>query len=205
MTDKTQSRKIDRYGSGKNFSEILKNLFTILALVVGGYWTYTKFVRVEAPSLEPRGTASSGVSWNDLGSGKCEAVLDEDFANSGNTSFEINKMEIRVWKFRRDSNPGQFVTYLDIDEVRKKGQVIFEKSYSEKPSGGINMFIGHYSPTNTFRHSFVFSMNRAPGESVYFEATYYMNGSDHVTAYTGTWDTICNVSRPAPGPSPTPR
>src|SRR5580765_3415789 len=101
MKDKTESTRIARHESGKNLSEILKNIFTILAIVIGGYWTYTRFVQVDAPSLEPRGTASSSVFWNDFDSKKCEAVFNVNFANLGHTSFDITKLEVQAWRFEK--------------------------------------------------------------------------------------------------------
>jgi hypothetical protein len=195
----------DRIESARNLSEMLKNAVTILAIVIAGFWTYTKFIRVEAPTLEPRGSASSSIYWNDLEGGKCEAVFDVNFANTGNTSFDVTKLEVRGWKFRRNWITGQFATYLDIDEVRNKGELIFQKTYSERLSGGNHMFIGHYSPTNTFRHSFVFSIDKAPDQNVYFEADFYINGNDQIQSYSGSWDSTCNFPKPATSPLPIPR
>lgn len=213
MTDKIKSGKLFKTESGKNLSEIVKNVVTIIAIVCAGFWGYTKFLRVEAPSLEPRGNANSRIFWNAYDSSRCEAVFDVDFANLGHSSFDVTKLEVQAWKFTKPWIKDNFATYMDTDEVKKTGERIFEKPYSEfPPGGGIHMFIGHYPPGATFRHSFVFlvsksqdQVSKAPGQSVYFEASYYLKNSTEPHAYTGAWSTVCDLTRPTATSSPTPQ
>jgi hypothetical protein len=204
-------------------SEIVKNGFTVLAIIIGGWWTYTHFLRAEAPSLEPRAFATSVLDWKPVDNQRCEAFFDVTFTNSGNSSVRIVKLWVRGWQYDRDSkrvqgstsnqpaNADVAVTYLDIEKI-KESKPIFDKTFSNNPTGGVYMFIGNYPPTASFRHSFVFSVTTAPTRGVYFEANFFKetsSGPEQVFAYTGTWDEVCNFSKPAPTPpvavsSPTP-
>ena len=93
----SQQTELDRF---KGWSEALKNVVQICAILVAGYWTYHKFIQTEAPSLETRANVRSELSWNPSSNPRyCNAKFKVHVENAGRSSFDVLSVHVRAWKF----------------------------------------------------------------------------------------------------------
>jgi hypothetical protein len=149
------SNKIE---NAKVWSEIIKNIFQVLAIFVGAIWTYNLFIRKEAPTLEPKATAISTFGWKEVeNSDDCEATFRVGLTNIGTTPFDVTEVRIRGWKFQRDKL-GEFASYLDIHEIQDEAELFFDKTYAEDASYEDSFmppfYIEHYPPEHNYTHTF---------------------------------------------------
>lgn len=188
---------IDRE-STKIWSETLKNVVQVIAIIVAGYWTYHTFIQKESPALEPRASPSSSLDWNSVGraTDECEAVFRVDIENNGTASFDISKVQVRGWMFDRIKQTDKAATYLELTEVQGKEQPFFDKTYSysatAKDANVSFPFVGHYPPGGKFGHSFVWIVSRVPIKWVFFRADFYTKRDESQPKwYTGQWGMVC--------------
>ena len=157
------SKKVE---NAKVWSEIGKNLFQVLAILVGGIWTYNMFIRQEAPSLEPKATAVGSFDWNEVeNSDACEATFRVSLTNAGTTPFDVTEVRVRGWKFRRD-NGGEFASFLDVLEIQDTAEQFFDKTYTDGNEVGDNItppfYIEHYPPEHNYTNTFSWIINPDP-------------------------------------------
>ena len=75
-------------------TDTLSHIAQILALLIGGFWTYKVFVRTQVPALEYRGSLTSGLIWDESAEKDlCWAAVTLDLKNEGVSSFEVSRNE----------------------------------------------------------------------------------------------------------------
>ncbi len=136
--------------SFKDWCEILKNVFQIVAIMIAGYWTWHLFRERDAPSLEVRGSASSVIHWYPIKPGdQVQLAFDVDLQNSGVKSFDIAKIVVKTWEF--DVGTADGLNFLDVRKIKSQRAVEQEYDLTDK---GDRSFPSHYPPgaslTNTF-------------------------------------------------------
>jgi hypothetical protein len=189
-------KRMDRE-SAKVWSETFKNIAQIIAIILAGIWTYYTFIRKESPALEARADATSTLHWNAVGgTGECEAQFRVDIDNNGAAAFDISKIQVQGWIFDKIKEPGKIATYLDLAQIQKKGNLIFDTTYSydPKPRGSevSAPFVGHYPPGKKFGHSFEWVFDQANNKWAFFRADFFVNGEErNAKWHTGAWGRVC--------------
>jgi hypothetical protein len=114
----------------------------VLALIVAGYWTYTRFIAGEAPSLEPRLDVTMNVQYSGVSaSGNCNVKAVVGVKNSGKRSFDVQGISLQVF---RDSlpkpSPSKIATPIDLDDF-ERGTRIYDNSSPHLP-----LLLKHFAP-----------------------------------------------------------
>jgi hypothetical protein len=142
----------------KVWSEIVKNIAEILAILIAGLWTYNLFLREDAPALELRATIDNNLTWTKLAdNNSCEAVMRVHFENTGTSTFDITKVYVTGWKFRLEKSDQTFAEYFDLEKIKRSGELFFEKTYDVANSSEESLlqpFVQHYSPGDMYTHNF---------------------------------------------------
>jgi hypothetical protein len=102
-------------------TDTLKKWVEILALIVAAYWTYNRFIRVEAPSLERRPRIYGELSVNLHSNATptyCEVTYIVTIKNQGLTSFDVEAIHIQAWR-NELPKPAPNGTFLDMKELEK--------------------------------------------------------------------------------------
>jgi hypothetical protein len=70
----------------------------VAALVVAGYWTYTRFIRVDAPALETVARVEMKDPFFTAHDDSCRVKIGVVVLNEGHTSFEVGRTDSRLAK-----------------------------------------------------------------------------------------------------------
>jgi len=182
----------------KDVSEIIKNYAQIAALVVAGIWAYYIFGQKEAPSLEPMADIKGNISWHDSADTNfCRGIYTVTLQNTGNSTFEITKVHMKAWMFKRISDPNKEVQFLSLEEIRKNGKMVFEKKYESNNDNNNSRqfpnFIDQYPPGFAFTESYDWVVKIANGDWICFEIEFYKDNENNPKWITSSWDQVCNI------------
>ena len=176
------------------WAELCKVLVEIVAVIVAGWWAYSRFFAGEAPSLEERGKTESSLSWvfdND----RCTALFGVSVKNIGKRAFDITKIDVRVWLVPVSEGKNE-IYLLDPFEIMKK-EATFTRELSP------DTFISHYPPDGEWHEDFAFSIPRdqmGHPQTALFAFDAAAVGSDHHALkshlYQYKWSRNCDVSSP---------
>lgn len=162
----------------KGWSEVLKNIAQICAIIVAGWWTYHKFIKTEAPSLELRADVMSNVNWVPSSNPEyCQANFRIQVENSGKSSFDLGSIHVRAWKFDVPANENAAATSFDNDQI-KKGPTFFDRTFRTAPTG-------HYAPGVKGDGGFNIAVSRSTNSLVLFSAD--LLSDDQVIIRTTEW------------------
>ncbi len=164
----SQQTELDRL---KGWSEALKNVVQIFAILVAGYWTYHKFIQTEAPSLETRTQVMSELNWNPSPNLKyCNANFTVHVENKGQSTFEVSSVHIRAWKFNdAPAKEDTVATFLDPLEI-ETGPTFFDREFT---SGRL---VRSYAPGVKADCSFDWAVHRTPNSMALFSADLKIKG-----------------------------
>jgi hypothetical protein len=113
----------------------------ILALGVAAYWTYTRFLIGEAPSLEPRVIARADYKiFPGPTEGTCHLQAHIFVSNEGKTSFDVNTVHLEVFR-----NPLPEAT----PDIRDPfDETNFERTQNSLSHGDLQLptLLHHYAP-----------------------------------------------------------
>lgn len=96
----------------------------ILALIVAGYWAYTRYVRVDKPSLEPTGSVELNVE--QYGEDACRVRIEITIKNIGHTSFDIDTLHIDGWRSETGHPTDEKPFYFSLNNMKEGQQVLNE-------------------------------------------------------------------------------
>lgn len=132
----------------------------IAGLIVAGYWAYTRFSVVEAPSLETHVEVEDELYAERNPPPKtCFVTYRVTVTNGGSAAFDIREARIRAWPFYLEAGPG--LTYVDLDKAQFSKPII-EKSFT---SGYLE---GHYPPKTTRKETFSWVLHAPTSRSYLF-------------------------------------
>jgi hypothetical protein len=180
----------------KAWSEVVKNIAQVIAVVIAGLWTVYLFNQQEAPTLELRGTIDSNLTWAKLAnSDNCEAVMRVTFENKGKSSIDIGEVHVRGWKYRQEKADTVFADYLDLEKVQNEGELFFDKTYNVGGnSAKENLplpFIQHYPPGTAYTHNFSWIITPEQSTQVlFFVQLFAEDGKSQPPWNTYTWGSI---------------
>jgi len=179
---------MDRF---KGWSEALKNVVQICAILVAGYWTYYKFIQIDVSSLETHAHITSELSWHRSPNPKdCNAEFTVHVENEGKSPFDVLSVHMRAWKFNSPSREGSAAIFVDSDEI-EKGPTFFDKEFN---SGRL---VGSYAPGVKADYSFNWAVQGAAHSTALFSADVKIKGQnkkgrEKETGWTTeNWQEIC--------------
>jgi hypothetical protein len=70
----------------------------IVALAVAGYWTYIRFIRVDAPTLEPVSRVEFDGPRFDPHDESCRVKIGLKVFNEGHSGFAVSRVQIQGWQ-----------------------------------------------------------------------------------------------------------
>ena len=145
----------------KNTDNLTKWL-QIAALIVAGYWAYTRYFVGEAPSLEPLvGVEDDLRAEPNPPPQTCIVTYEVTVTNKGLVSVDVNEVKIQAWPFDLEKPGPGLNTYVDLDKV-ELGKPVIEKSFD---SGYLN---GRYPPKDARRHTFSWVLGAPTSRSYLF-------------------------------------
>ena len=161
------------------WSQTINNYAQVIALIIAGIWAYSVFIQKEAPSLEPRASTDSTLTWTRVrNSEDCEAQFWVHLANVGAVSFDVNQVTIKGWRFKRQAST-EFATYLDLDTVQLEENRVISETYpagNGKSEEKTRLFmIGHYPPSQEYSNTLSWIIHSDPEYWVLFHAQFYGN------------------------------
>ncbi len=178
----------------------------IAAVIVGGYWTWDKFIKVEAPLLEPRVATT-----RDLGAplphpDGCLRSFVVGLKNTGTSVFKVTRVVTRAWSFtlRRDEDTGRL---MDLEQIEDGKPLFAPKDFPDPAYAGQPRhypFIQSYRKDDEYSHEFVLVLARDPDAWVYVKTELYLAG-DPVPRVAGAWAPMCGdgaLATPAPTREP---
>jgi hypothetical protein len=127
----------------------------------------------------------------------CRAVFDVEFQNIGTTSFDIEKVRIRAWRFRKPPRQeNDSAIYYDFNANLVKENLITDRTYVTAAKTSVAdvvlPLIGHYPSGVKYHHSFEWEVRRDPGQMIFLRADLYKKMDETETPwYFGGWSPIC--------------
>jgi len=170
-------------GLGKWVS-LANQLVQILALIVGGVWAYTRFIRTEEPAQRQNFTTEQEMKWADApGPSACYAILGVTFQNISRSEVPIEKVIRRAWVLPLPSFDGP-MAYIDPERLANV-PATDSTSYTDGP------FVQTYPPQAKVREELVWMLRRAPGLAV-FRIDLFADSTDtEPTDWIYDWDEVC--------------
>jgi hypothetical protein len=136
------------------WAELTKTVIEIVAVVVAGWWAYSRFFAAEAPSLEERGATESSLEWLPVDDQRCTAIFGITVNNIGKRSFNINGVQLNVWLIDQPK-PTQGIVRFNPREWTQQ-QALFHQDLPR------NSFVKHFGPGAAWHDDYVFSVPRTP-------------------------------------------
>jgi hypothetical protein len=161
----------------KGLSEVVKNYFQIIAILVAAVWTIYVFYGKEAPLLETRTNITNNLV-TEVGyiPNACDALFNVTIQNTGVGAFDVERVQIRAWSL----DPEKMSTpYYDYTTGLGSENLVTDKSYVDTdPAAEVYPLVGHY-PTGTGRHhTFVWELPRQPPRMLYARVDIFQNKND---------------------------
>src|SRR5438477_8740795 len=85
--------------------EVVKTVLEIIAILVAGWWAYTRFRQGEAPSLMQRADLQGNLMWFKDSKDACQAEYEVEFRNIGKVSIEVGRVRISAWTLTELNDP----------------------------------------------------------------------------------------------------
>jgi hypothetical protein len=142
--------------------EISRTIVEIIAIIVAGWWAYTRFWQEEAYLLLTRADIKGNLYWSDYSKDQCKAAYDVEFRNIGKTPIDVRQVRISAWSLNEsiDSTQSTDVTLLDPLKMRSEPPLVDQDSDRLKHI---------YAPDERDQHAYDFIVKRSPGKKVLFQ------------------------------------
>jgi hypothetical protein len=119
-----------------------------MALVVTGYWAYTKFLSSEKPGLEMRVEVSMDLKEEEPGptAQSCYVYLNFFLKNTGTISFDVAGLRVQAWKAKPPEISSSAPTFIDPSLLEGGSKII-----DMEQAALLNM---HFSPGESAGRTF---------------------------------------------------
>lgn len=152
----------------------------VVALFVGAYWAYTRFFRVEAPSLET--TARVGLQLDNIPkSGPCRMTPRVAINNDGHSSFDVGSVQIRIVHSTLPHTTDDTPAYFNVDEMERGVEIL----KSIPPDSYLNL---HYPPGGGYAQSFTWEFKQLNG--LYFIKAEVFDAKGKLLGSGRVWDEV---------------
>jgi hypothetical protein len=178
----------------------LKSVVEIAAILIGGWWTYDKFIRTEEPSLAPHFQVASDLVWHKLpGSSNCIAEVKVSVQNKAKSTIEIKAVQRIAWIVAREPET-QGISYFDAMESTHTTP-FDKKRYNKGP------LAQRYPPESSSHHTFTWFVHKRPGTYSLFRIDLYRQPDDtesfdYVYEWGPTCDSVVTPSKPQSAKKP---
>lgn len=168
-------------------TEFLAKWAQILALMVAGYWAYTRFLIGAKPTLEPR--VSLAIDLKDEIPGPtadtCYLYLDFKLTNDGIASFDTHGAEIKAWRSPLEAVSSVDGSYVDPAQFERGKQVVDLHNR--------DLLTMHFAPGESAARTYTWVFHSQPTAVYFFTVdTEAYSGSSIKHIHAQTWSqTLC--------------
>jgi hypothetical protein len=156
-----------------NNTDPITKWIQVVALGVAAYWTYTRFLRFESPSLETRADIDVSLdSWAAPVPRTCYITMNVGIQNSGLASFEVGKVRVRAWRSDLPQPGTDVPTFMDVDKIEESTPIVDFSPYT-------HALHTHYSSSRSVRQTIFGHSVRNGGRFMSFEPTLRTNAENH--------------------------
>jgi len=169
-----------------NNTDPITKWIQVVALGVAAYWTYTRFLRLESPSLETRADIDVNLdSWEAPIPHTCYITMNVGIQNSGLASFEVGKVRVRAWHGDLPKPGTDIPTFMDVDKIEESTPIVDFSPYS-------HALQTHYSSSQNVRQTIVWTLGSQRRQIYVFRAD-VEDRRGKPLGYASRWkDDICN-------------
>lgn len=180
-----------RWGSVKPPSSILERwvallvqIAQILALIIGGWWAYSRFIQTEEPAQRQNFAMEQKMEWTATPvDSTCYGTLTVHIENISRAEVSIRKAIRRAWLLPLPDFSKQ-IAYVD-PETLENTPPVDSASYTEGP------FIQDYAPGAKVQYDLVWTLQRSPGIAL-FRIDLFQDVNDvEPIDWIYDWDEIC--------------
>lgn len=172
--------------------EILWKVVQIAAVLVGGFWTYAKFIHTEAPLFERNVNMTRHLSAPRHTPDGCIRSFTVGFENTGKSSLTVQRVVTRGLRFAFHRQGKAFAALLDIDVIQRRGTEVFSKRFPDPdfPDAVLVPFVGKYRAGERYSHEFRLLLAPEDAAWIYLETAVFVEGEPkpYVSAM---WDPVC--------------
>ena len=172
--------------------EKLWKIVQIAAVLVGGFWTYVKFIHTEAPLFETNVRMTRSLSDPKGTPGGCIRSFSVGFENTGKSVLTVRKVLTRGWKFDFQRGKDRFAELLDLDKIQAQGQELFRKEFPDTrfPDAAWFPFLGRYRSGEKYSHEFSLLLKNEDDAWVYLQTEIFVEGEARPKV-SGMWAAVC--------------
>src|SRR5262249_27468098 len=99
---------------------IIGTIVTIVATIIGGLWTYSRFIAEDLPALALRPKMDGKVVWYERSnSDECIAEFNIKLENIGKSAIKLTEASVGAWPLDIPPLAGRKIDYVDVDPVGK--------------------------------------------------------------------------------------
>lgn len=143
-------------------AEVVKTLLEIVAILVAGWWAYTRFRQEEAPSLVQRADLLGNLMWYSDSRNACQAEYEVEFHNIGKVSIEVGRVRISAWTLGESNDPGPTNEIRLLEPLKmRSGLPLVEQT--------TDSLVGIYAPDERSKNGFTFLVSRSLEKRVLFK------------------------------------
>jgi hypothetical protein len=173
--------------------DALKTIVGIVAVLVGGYWTYSKFISTEAPLYEPNITVTRSLSAPVRQGEDCIRDFGISVENTGKSVVTITRVVTRGWKFFLQRDQEAFAALVDLDKIEIPGLQIVAKEFPDPAVGTGGRWyplLGKLRTGEKTEHSFTLLFKNEAGTWIYLKSEIFVEG-EAKPKIGGMWDRVC--------------
>jgi hypothetical protein len=163
---------------------VIKQGVEVLAILVAGWWAYTRFIQTEVPAQRRNFVTEQKIEWAaSPHPSACYAILSVSFQNISKAEVRIEKVIQRAWLLPLPSldDPIAYVDPEQLDNAPATDSI----SYADGP------FVQDYPPQARAFYDLVWTIRRTPGIAL-FRVDLFVDSADREpTDWIYEWDEIC--------------
>jgi hypothetical protein len=143
----------------------------VLALIVAAYWAYTRYFKLEAPSVEPDAhLIFDALSFTTTPGNLCRLRVAVIIKNEGHSSFDVGSVRIRGFRSDPPKPAAGSSAYYDLSDM-ERGTLVLDAN--PPPDLVLNR---HYPPSSQYDQDFSWDFNRLGGLYEFRVDSYDRNG-----------------------------
>jgi hypothetical protein len=171
----------------------LKPFVEIGAIVIAGWWTYSIFIRTEAPALKENFKFESSLTWHRLkDNSSCVAEGIFKVTNQSKSTVEVRKTRRRAW-FVDIPRAGPGISHFDPMEKALTTQPLDEHWYE-----GGGPFVQTYAPAASSDYAFEWFVENRPNTYALFRLDLYADQeAEQLLDFKYDWGLPCDFETAA--------
>jgi hypothetical protein len=136
----------------------------VFALGVAAYWAYTRFLALEAPSLEMKADVNVEIrEKKGPVPDSCFVMANVEVTNNGLASFDVRKVRMRVWRTELPHFEADSLKFVDVNQIESAKPIQDFEPYPET-------FQGHYPQSRDITHTITWTFGKHAQQFYVFRA-----------------------------------